>query len=85
MSTPVLRPFDERIYEAISAYAQQEPVAWPSQSTLATDLGCTRETINRAIQRLIATGRLAIIEKRRAPGSRWTHNIYELPKGNSMT
>jgi DNA-binding transcriptional MocR family regulator len=78
MSTPVLRPFDERVYQAISAYAWDEATCYPSQALVAEDLGCTRETVNRAVQRLIAAGWLTIIEKCRAPGSRWTHNVYEL-------
>ena len=40
-------------------------------------MGCARETVNRAVARLVAAGWLAIRKVRRA-GWPWDHNVYEL-------
>lgn len=66
------------IYRAIAAYAWDEAECHPSQETIARDVGCTRESVNRAVRRLIAAGWLAIKERRWSPRSRWCHNVYEL-------
>ncbi len=72
--------FDRRVYRAIAAYAFDEAEAHPSQERIAQDLGCARESVNRAVRRLIKAGWLVIKEKRWWPRSRspWCHNVYEL-------
>lgn len=70
--------FDRRVYDAIAAYAWDEAECHPSQSTIARDIGCTREAVNRVIRRLIDAGWLAIIDRRWSPRTRWVYNVYEL-------
>jgi DNA-binding transcriptional MocR family regulator len=72
-----LKPFDRSVYQAIAAYAFDEAEAWPSQQTIADDVGCCRESVNRAVSRLIDAGWLEITEKRRGRRG-WLHNVYEL-------
>jgi predicted transcriptional regulator len=73
--------FDQRVYRAIAAYAWNEPECHPSQETIARDIGCARESVNRAVRRLITAGWLRIKDKRLGRwrnGQRWMHNVYEL-------
>lgn len=70
--------FDDRVFRAIAAYAWDEAECHPSQETVARDVGCTRESVNRAVRRLRAAGWLTIKEKRWSPRSDWCHNVYEL-------
>jgi DNA-binding transcriptional MocR family regulator len=75
--TRPLSPFDRRVYHQIAVYAPGEAVAWPSQQTIADDLGCSRYSVHRAIHRLITGGWLEITERR--PGRRgWTYCVYAL-------
>jgi hypothetical protein len=74
-------PRAERTYRAIACYAFDEPVCHPSQETIARDLGCARETVNRDVRELREAGWLRIKERRRGwhdgePG--WWFNVYEL-------
>lgn len=69
---------DRVIYHAIASYAFDEPECWPSQQRIADDLGCRRESVNRAVQRLVKAGWLVIKEKRRDGARGWLHNVYEL-------
>ena len=69
---------DPAVYQAITAYAFDEAECHPSQQQVADDLGRTRESVNRAVQRLARAGWLRIKEKRWTPGFRWCHNVYEL-------
>jgi DNA-binding transcriptional MocR family regulator len=75
--TRPLSPFDRRVYHQIAVYAPGEAVAWPSQQTIADDLGCSRYSVHRAIHRLIEAGWLEVTERR--PGRRgWTYCVYAL-------
>ncbi len=69
---------DPAVYQAITAYAFDEAECHPSQQQVADDLGRSRESVNRAVQRLVRAGWLRIKEKRWTPGFRWCHNVYEL-------
>jgi helix-turn-helix protein len=69
--------FDRRVYQQIASYAFGEAIAWPGQATVARDLGCSRQAVNRAVQWLVRAGWLEVIERR--PGRRgWTHCVYAL-------
>ncbi|MGB9376393.1 MAG: helix-turn-helix domain-containing protein [Mycobacteriales bacterium] len=70
--------FDRRVYQAIAAYAWDEAECYPSQERVARDVGCARESANRAVQNLIAAGWLRIKARRWRPGARYWHNVYEL-------
>jgi hypothetical protein len=74
---PEVGPFDRRVYQAIAAYAFDEPECHPSQQLIAYEVGCVRETVNRSVQRLVRAGWLRI-RKRWSFRSRWMHNVYEL-------
>ena len=69
--------FDRRVYRALAAYAFDEPVCHPSQQLIAYEVGCARETVNRAVQRLVEA-RWLLVWKRWCYRSRWCHNVYEL-------
>ena len=43
-------------YIALTSFASRERVCFPSQEAVAKRVGCTRETVNRAIQALIEKG-----------------------------
>jgi hypothetical protein len=70
-------PFDRIVYHAIAVYAPSEAVAWPSQQTIADDLGRSRYAVHRAIHRLIAAGWLEVVERRRGRWG-WDHCVYAL-------
>jgi hypothetical protein len=75
--SPDVCPFDRSVYRAIANYAFDEAVAWPSQQLVAEELGCRRESVNRAVQRLVRAGWLRV-SKRFSRRSGWCHNVYEL-------
>jgi DNA-binding transcriptional MocR family regulator len=68
----------ERVYRAITRYAFGEPVCWPSQQTIADELRCARESVNRAVRRLIRRGLLVILERRWSRRTGWCFNVYEI-------
>ncbi len=69
--------FDRRVYRAIAAYAFDEAECHPSQERIADDLGCARESVSRAVRRLVKAGWL-VVRKRWSWRSRWQHNVYDL-------
>jgi DNA-binding transcriptional MocR family regulator len=70
-----------RVYEeGLAAYCFGEAVCWPSQATLARDLGLSRWQVNRAVRELVAAGWVEVVEQR--VGRRgWRHNVYALLEG----
>jgi hypothetical protein len=70
--------FDQAVYKAIAAYAFDEAISFVSQARVAEDLGCARESVNRAVRRLVEAGWLVIRERRFSWRSGWFHNVYEL-------
>ena len=71
-----LTALDTRILSAIGTFADRDGIAWPSQGTLATRLGVTRETVCKAIKRLREHGYLDRYRKRTPRG--WYRNVYRL-------
>ena len=71
-----LRALDVRVLAAIGIYAGRDGTAWPSQETLATMLGMTRETVCKSIARLRRHGYLDRYRKRTPRG--WHRNVYRL-------
>jgi helix-turn-helix protein len=68
---------DRAVLNAHGAYCFGEAICWPSQHTIASDLGCSQATVSRSIKRLIGDGHMELIEKR--PGRRgWVHHVYAL-------
>lgn len=76
--TAEVSEFDRSVYQGIANYAWNEPECHPSQETVARDIGCARESVNRSVRRLIEAGWLTIKEKRWSPRKGWCHNVYEL-------
>jgi DNA-binding transcriptional MocR family regulator len=69
--------FDRLVYRQIAVYAPGEATAWPSQQTIADDLGCSRFAVHRAIHRRIRAGWLEITDRRRGRRG-WTYCVYAL-------
>ncbi|MBP2299287.1 helix-turn-helix domain-containing protein [Azospirillum picis] len=58
------------VLAALSTYADETGVCWPSQATLATKLKRSRPTVNRIVGRLEALGLLTVEHRRSANGGR---------------
>lgn len=73
------------LYTRLSLYADYETGrAWPSRRALATDLGCSMDSIDRALAELVICEAIEIQSRRRDNGSK-TSNVYvvlrSLPAG----
>jgi DNA-binding transcriptional MocR family regulator len=75
---PAVGALDQRVYAQIARYAFDEAEAWPSHDRIAGELGHCRETVTRAVGRLIRAGWMIVLERRWSWRSRWLHNVYEL-------
>jgi DNA-binding transcriptional regulator YhcF (GntR family) len=75
---PPVGDLAQRVYAAVARYAFDEAEAWPSQDRIAGELGLCRETVTRAVGRLIRAGWLIVKERRWSWRSDWLHNVYEL-------
>lgn len=73
-----ITPFQREVYQQLATYCFGEASCYPSQDLLASDLGCHRLKVNRAISALERAGWLTKLEKRWSPVSRWQYNVYEL-------
>ena len=74
---------EQNVYQALCDHDfDSESVSYPSQATIAKEVGLARQTVNQIIGRLIDKGWLKIVDKRwgrRKHGGRlWLHNVYEL-------
>lgn len=67
-----------RLWCLLDRYAGAKDAAFPSRRTLAEDLGCSRESIDRSLKRLVDAGWLAK-ELREAGGT----NLYTLLESSS--
>ena len=68
-----------RVYALLLAHvnaADDDPVAWPQQQTLAAMLGCHRNTISRAIRELSAAGLVEVAVERYGPNRCRKRNVY---------
>jgi DNA-binding transcriptional MocR family regulator len=71
-----LKALDVRVLGAIGVYAGRDGTAWPSQETIASMLGVTRETVCKAIKRLRKHGYLDRYRQQTSRG--WHRNVYRL-------
>ncbi|MEU1841908.1 helix-turn-helix domain-containing protein [Micromonospora chersina] len=55
-----LKPTERLVLVAIVAHANAEGAAWPSVATIADYVGCSERTVQRALARLVALGRLVV-------------------------
>jgi len=67
-----------RLYCVLTRYANTRDEAWPSQATLAKDLGCSKPTIERAVRELRETGWITV--HRRAAGAGNLYRIHRIPE-----
>lgn len=65
------------VLAALQEFCFNAPTCRPSQQTIADRLGRSREHINRTLNQLRHKGHVTWTKERR-PGSRWTHNVYQI-------
>lgn len=66
-----------RVLAALGRHGDKNGWCFPSQKTLADDLGITRQAVSKSIQQLVALGYVTIKEQHRADGSR-SVNLYRV-------
>ena len=72
-----LPPTEKFVLLAITDFVNDEKgYAWPSQETLAAKTGLSRQTVNKAIKRLV--GRNILISMRRSEKGKSTSNLYRI-------
>jgi len=62
------------LYAVLAVAANRDGETWPSRRTLASTLGCSPDTVDRAIAELVTAGALAV--QSRFDGDRQTSNRY---------
>jgi len=68
-----------RLYAVLAKYADNEDgTAYPGRAKLAKRMGCSRSSVDRALEELIAVG--AVSKKRRQVNGRWTSSLYTVYK-----
>ena len=70
-----LTPLQCRLLGLIGSYLGKDHKAWPSQSTLAEQLGVSRKAVNDGVKALKKYGYIEV-EKRRRPDGGQTSNCY---------
>lgn len=73
-----LSPLSVRIYAVIVRYVGGNGSCWPSQATLASDLGVTVRTVKRAVAELVGVGAISVDRGR---GDNQQANTYRLTPG----
>ena len=64
-----------RLYTVLAKYADnQDGTAYPGRSRLAKRMGCSRSSVDRALEELIDMG--AVSKQRRYADGRWTSSLY---------
>ena len=72
-----LPPTEKFVLLAITDFVNDEKgYAWPSQETLASKTGLSRQTVNKVIKRLV--GRNILISMRRSEKGKSTSNLYRI-------
>lgn len=67
-----------RLYCVLTRYANTRDEAWPHQARLATDLGCSRPSIERAVRELRECGWISV--RRRVAGGGNIYTIHRYPQ-----
>ena len=70
-----LTPLQCRLLGLIGSYLGKDHTAWPSQSTLAADLGVSRKAVNEGIRALVNYGYIRAQERFRTDGGQ-TSSVY---------
>lgn len=63
------------VYARLSRFADKDGQAWPSRSTLAGLCNCSADSVDRALQELVAAQALTI-RRRHAQDGGWTSSTY---------
>lgn len=66
-----------RLYAVLDRFAGESGKAWPSRETLAARLGCSRESVDRAVRELRKIGAVEVVHRRLEDGQP-TSNLYLL-------
>lgn len=71
-----LTPYGIAIYCSIRWRTNTDDISWPSEKTIASELGISKRTVIRYLKVLIAYN---ILMKTRVPGpsGRWAYNVYQ--------
>lgn len=73
------RPREIQIYAALAGYVDWKTgVCWPSRQTIATELDCSLDTVDRAMKALEASGAVQVRRRKKEAGHNDT-NVYQLP------
>lgn len=72
-----LGPWTYAVYSVIATYADKNGEAFPGQSTIASFLGISRETVNLCVKKLRFTG-IINIDKERTEKGKFLRNVYTL-------
>lgn len=78
-----LTPLQCRLLGLIGSYLSKEHTAWPSQGTLAKQLGVSRKAVNEGVKALVLYGYVQVQHRRRPDGGQ-TSSVYFVvmdPKG----
>jgi hypothetical protein len=70
-----LTPLQCRLLGLIGSYLGKDHTAWPSQSTLANDLGVSRKAVNEGIRALVTYGYVRTQARKREDGGQ-TSSVY---------
>ena len=68
-----------RLYTVLAKYADNDSgTAYPGRGALAKRMGCSRSSVDRALEELISVG--AVSKQRRSQDGRWTSSLYTVYK-----
>jgi len=74
----IIGPYGIAVYMGLARYANNNK-CWPSLKTIAKNIGTSRPTVKKAIDKLQATGLITVLRRRTSEGDSDT-NLYTLEK-----
>lgn len=75
---PELTLTDFRVLGVIGYHSDRQRGAWPKQQTIADRLGCSREAVNRSVNRLKAKGYIKVAAQHRTDGGQRENRYFVL-------
>lgn len=71
------------LYAILARHANAAQEAWPSRTTLATRMGCSTDTVDRALRSLVTAGALTITRRWTVTGEPTTslYHVHVMPGG----
>lgn len=72
------------LYGILARYANAQQEAWPSRATLAARMGCSVDTVDRALGKLVGAGALTITRRWTAQGEPTSslYHVHVMPGGH---